>query len=99
MAIVHWHGYINSRHIQKGWILYGANNPSVSCSALQTAIYALRQREKLIFSMIEADEEYLGDIHIEPQHGVNVTYNSIVDLANYLLSRNDISELGNKYFY
>ncbi len=98
MAIVHWHGYINNNFLPKGFIVYGKNNPSVSCSALQTSIYAMQQKEHLIVPLIEKNEEYVGDFHIEPQHGVNVVYDGIVNLAKFLLSDKNISELGNKYF-
>ena len=33
---------------------------------------------------IENSIDYIGDIHIEPQHGTNITYKSLIDLANLI---------------
>ena len=97
MALAHWHGYINSEKISKGWNYYGNNKPSVSCSSSQSAIYAFVGKEKGVLESIKNEKDYLGDIHVEPHHGTNMTYKSLVALGSFL-SEKDISKLGNKYF-
>ncbi len=97
MAISHWHGYINPKFIPKGWYVYGQNRPPVSCSSSQSAIYAFQGKEKAFQESLAGDAEFLGDIHIEPQHGTNITYPSLQELGKFLNSNRDISVLGNKY--
>ena len=97
IAISHWHGYINPSHIPKGWHVYGQDKPPVSCSSPQSAVYALEGKEKAFGESIQKGEEYLGDVHIEPQHGTNINYSSLKELGEFLGSNEDISVLGNKY--
>lgn len=92
-AIVHWHGIINKELIPKGWVYYGINNPSVSCSSAQSAIYAFTDKEEEIINCIRNDFEYKGDIQIEPHHGINMIYGSIQDLATFILSHPNFSYL------
>jgi len=94
MAIVHWHGYIRNKFIPVGYWEYGRDNPAVSCSSPQTAIYAFRGKHRAVEESLSKGIEYLGDIHVEPQHGVNVTWDSIRNLAFFLLSDSRISKLG-----
>ena len=94
MALAHWHGYIRSELIPNGWTMYGENNPSVSCSSPQSALYAFLGKEKAVMDCLISDREYKGDIHIEPHHGVNFTYESLQKLANFLLSNPSITQLG-----
>lgn len=96
-AIAHWHGYIKPEFIPNGWIVYGEGNPSVSCSSPQAAIYAFKGKQNGIINSIINDTEYMGDIHIEPHHGTNMTSPTLKDTANFLLSNNQISKLGNEY--
>jgi hypothetical protein len=97
VAISHWHGYINPKFIPKGWYVYGQNNPPVSCSSHQSAIYAFRGKEHAFYESLGKEDEYLGDIHIEPQHGTNIIFSSLVELGHFLNSNHEISILGNKY--
>lgn len=92
-AIAHWHGYINDNSVFGKTIIYGNNNPSVSCSSAQSAIYALNDKMNNGLNYIEKNIEYYSDIHIEPHHGVNIVYDSLVNLANLLLSNKNISNL------
>lgn len=98
MALVHWHGYINPKFIPDGWHSHGENNPNVSCSSHQSAIYAFSGKNKKIIDCIYKNKEYKGDIHLEPHHGTNMSFNSIKKLADFLLSNSEISKLGDEYF-
>lgn len=99
IAISHWHGYFNNKKLPKEIMMYGRDNPHVSCSSPQSAIYALQGKLKAFSDRISAmnDADYIGDIHIEPHHGINISYPSLIDLANYIQANQDITELGNKY--
>lgn len=98
LALAHWHGYIHPQMIPEGWYIHGIDNPSVSCSASQAAIYALKGKELVIENALKNKELFMGDIHIEPHHGTNMTYSSLLRLANILASNKEMSTLGNKYF-
>jgi len=93
IAIVHWHGYIRNKNLLGKTLEYGFNNPSVSCSSAQSAIYALRDKLNCAFKAINDNSEYNCEIHIEPHHGSNIIYESVVSLANLLLRNNNISKL------
>jgi len=93
LAIAHWHSYIKENFIPEEMVVYGKNNPSVSCSSPQSAIYAFRDKIKKCLESIENDQEYVSEMHIEPHHGANIIYSSIISLANYLLSNKEISKL------
>ena len=98
-GLAHWHGYIDPKYISKGWAVYGQGNPSVSCSSPQTAMYAFYGKENgIINNVLENNEDYKGDIHIEPHHGTNMTFSTLLELADFLLSNKDISKLGSEYF-
>lgn len=96
LAMAHWHGYINPALIPNGWRMYGEKNHHVACSTAQSAVYAFQGKLQAFFSSKNDPSEYRGDIHIEPHHGTNITFDSISDLANFLVTTNS-SELGNKY--
>jgi len=98
-GLAHWHGYIDPKYIPRGWVIYGQGNPSVSCSSPQTAVYAFYGKENgIINNVLENNEDYKGDIHIEPHHGTNMTFSTLLELADFLLSNKDISKLGSEYF-
>jgi hypothetical protein len=97
ISISHWHGYFNEKLLPKFISVYGKTNPHVSCSSPQSAIYAFQGKIDNIFSKLELLEEHVGDIHIEPHHGINVTYPSLKNLANYVLLNKESTKLGNKY--
>jgi len=94
MALVHWHGYINDAFVPDGWIVYGNDQPPVSCSSFQSAMYAFLEKQKVINNCLKNNLEFRGDIHIESHHGTNMSYGSIEELANFLLSDSNISKLG-----
>lgn len=96
MALAHWHGYIKKEFVPRGWHVYGVHNPHVACSTAQSAIYALYGKIQAFMDQLPSNEEYMGDIHIEPQHGTNITFSSLEELGKYL-SQKDIVKLGNAY--
>lgn len=96
LAIAHWHGYFDPEQVPDSLYQHGQNNPTVSCSAPQAAIYAFEGKISAIDSFGNL-EEYAGDIHIEPHHGVNVTYSSLCELAMLLLENPNMTTLGNKH--
>jgi hypothetical protein len=98
-ALAHWHGYINQEKYSNLWNSYGLENPPVSCSAPQASVYAFEGKRKIIEDIILNQKVMKNEVHIEPQHGINVTYSSLLELSNLLVSKIDISMLGNKYFY
>ena len=97
LAIIHWHGYIQRKLIPPGWSVHGYLNPHVACSTAQSAIYALSGKLNVFNETLTSGEVYKGDVHIEPHHGTNITFVSIIDLARFLLSAKRVSELGNRY--
>ena len=97
MAIAHWHGYFNPAHIPSGFFVHGVLNPHVACSSPQSAIYAIGGKLEVFQMSLKNDKTYKGDIHIEPHHGTNVNFPSLVDLS-LLINQNPLSSvLGNKY--
>ncbi len=92
-ALSHWHGYFNKHYLPEGVHIYGVQNPHVACSSPQSAIYALKGK----LDSFHEGGNYLGDVHIEPHHGVNVSFPTLKDLAIYLESNREASSLGNKY--
>lgn len=96
-ALAHWHGYFDKKHLPNGWYSYGEFNPSVSCSAPQGAVYAFLGKQEMFERIIEKNRPYEADIHIEPQHGSNVSYSSLRDLADFIIKNKNITSLGNEY--
>ena len=96
VGICHWHGYFDPKRMPKGIRAYGQKNPHVACSSPQSALYALGGK---LSHFIEQNGTnfYLGDVHIEPHHGINISYSSIESLAQFLLDNPEASVLGNKY--
>lgn len=99
ISISHWHGYIHPEHVQPGWFVHGIANPHVACSSPQSAIYALEGKLKSFLESLKKNQEFRGDIHVEPHHGTNICYTSINDLAEYLVNNPTASVLGNSYYY
>ena len=99
LSISHWHGYFHPKQIPHGLTMYGLSNPHVSCSSPQSAVYALSGKLVAFFDYFKHNkhDEYIGDIHIEPHHGINVSYPSLTELAEYILNNPDSTVLGNKY--
>jgi len=99
LAMSHWHGYINPKLVPQGWYVYGQHNPHVSCSTPQSAIYALEGKLSVFNKSLGEPIDYLGDIHIEPHHGTNISFASLEEFGLLLNYKKDIATLGNKYLY
>ena len=85
LAITHWHGdYLPT--LPPGWYVYGKDSPPVLCSSPQSAIYAFRGKEQAVLQSLRSETPFLGDVHIEPQHGLNITWKTLKDLVTYLLN-------------
>ncbi len=99
MAIIHWHGYLNRSYIPEGFILHGLNNPHVSCSSPQSAFYALNGKldNFLNYFLNENQEQYKGDIHVEPQHGTNIIFPSLKEFGDFVNSNPKSTSLGNEF--
>lgn len=99
MALSHWHGYVKPEAIPYGWFVHGVRNPHVACSSPQSAIYALRGKLRVFNIALNEDKEFRGDIHIEPHHGTNMVFPSLIELGEFFSKKSDVATLGNKYFY
>jgi hypothetical protein len=85
LALAHWHGYLHKATLPPGYVVYGENNPPVSCSTLQAAILALRGKVDAFVGTVIAGQPYAGDAHVEPHHGVNLTGPTLVSLGQWAL--------------
>jgi hypothetical protein len=90
MALAHWHGYLHQATLPTGYHLHGEENPPVSCSTFQAAIYALRGKVDAFARGAETGREFAGDAHIEPHHGVNLTGPTLLWLAQWALDNLDM---------
>jgi hypothetical protein len=90
MALAHWHGYIDRAILPPGYVVHGEDNPPVSCSTFQAAIYALTGKIRAFGSLISGRAEYAGDAHIEPHHGSNITGRSLTELAHWALQHRSL---------
>ena len=86
LAIAHWHGYPALHSLPKGYHLHGHLNPPVSCSTSQAAIFSLSGKLEAFALSIETGADYLGDVHVEPSHGTNLSGPSLTDLAELAVS-------------
>ncbi len=87
VALAHWHGDMNRSVIPEEYVVFGQENPPVSCSTHQAALYTLVGKIRAFARCFEAGRKYLGDVHLEPHHGINVTWPSLAGLATAILSR------------
>lgn len=72
-SISHWHGYPSKGNEPEGYVTHGRDNPPVSCSTPQSAVYALTGKLSALGESLKHEKPYRGDVHIEPYHGTNVT--------------------------
>ena len=85
LAIAHWHGYVDASLLPPGYHLHGEINPPVSCSTPQAAIFALSGKLSAMQKSLNANVDYLGDVHVEPTHGTNIIGESLVDLVQLVV--------------
>lgn len=98
MALAHWHGYIDPEQLPRGWFVHGQDNAPVSCSSPQAAVCAFSGKERSVKESLNGKVDYQGDVHIEPQHGTNMSFPSLQGLGKLLSLHKDISKLGNQYW-
>jgi hypothetical protein len=84
-ALAHWHGMVSPSVLPLGYFFYGQSNPPVSCSTHQSGIYALTGKMSALQQSLEEDVEFVGDVHVEPYHGINITGASLEELAGWVL--------------
>jgi hypothetical protein len=85
----HWHGYVAAGTAPAGFASHGADNPPVSCSTPQSAVYALAGKLAAYEASLGARAPFAGDVHVEPHHGTNlVGVVSLVEAARWA-SEND----------
>lgn len=84
MALAHWHGFIDSSLLPNGYFVHGQENPPVSCSTPQAGLFALSGKLTALQRSIEEGIEYIGDAHVEPSHGTNITGRSLTELAQLI---------------
>lgn len=85
-ALAHWHGLINPAILPPGYFAHGSANPPVSCSTFQSAVYALTGKLGALEESLREGVPFLGDVHVEPFHGTNITGESLVSLAGWIHS-------------
>jgi hypothetical protein len=86
-ALAHWHGSIGSDAVPDGYVVHGAENPPVSCSTRQAALFAFTGKLGALEESLGNNSSFEGDIHIEPHHGVNITGPSLLHLAQWAIDR------------
>jgi len=73
LALAHWHDYPADGATPDGFASHGEANPPVSCSSPQSAAYALVGKLEALGARLDAGSPWLGDIHVEPHHGTNLS--------------------------
>ncbi len=90
----HWHGYVREGTAPEGFASHGADNPPVSCSTPQSAVYALVGKLKAFEAALASDTPFAGDVHVEPHHGTNlVGAMSLVEAAQWAAENDPASAL------
>ncbi len=84
-SMTHWHGYPDGSFAPEGYFVHGQKNPPVSCSTPQSAVYSFLGKIEALEKALKSDTPYLGDIHIEPNHGTNIVGTlSLADTASLI---------------
>ena len=73
LSLAHWHGYPEAGATPPAFALHGEANPPVSCSTPQSAAFALVGKLEALGHAIAEGAPYLGDLHVEPHHGTNLS--------------------------
>jgi hypothetical protein len=97
ISISHWHGYFKEDLVPSNCLIYGFKNLHVACSSPQSALYALGGKLEAFTQLSLDGGSHQGDIHVEPHHGINISFPSLVTLAEYLIKNPEASKLGNIY--
>ncbi|MBM3161823.1 MAG: hypothetical protein FJZ79_00475 [Chlorobi bacterium] len=91
-SMTHWHGYPNGTTLPEGYFLHGGGNPPVSCSTPQSAAYSLFGKIEALEQALRTGVEYLGDVHIEPNHGTNMVGILSLEQTAMLLTGTEVRE-------
>ncbi len=97
MALAHWHGYPNPEHVPDGWHVHGADKPPISCGTPHAALFALEGKLSTFQRALQHDQPFDGDVHIEPQHGTNLTHRTLEEIGRYLTKSDEVAGLGNEH--
>ncbi|MEM6326685.1 MAG: hypothetical protein AAF791_06150 [Bacteroidota bacterium] len=73
LALAHWHGYPTDGAAPSEFAIHGEANPPVSCSTPQSAAFALVGKLEALGGVLARGDTYLGDVHVEPHHGTNLS--------------------------
>jgi hypothetical protein len=78
-SLTHWHGYPEEENLPDGYFMHGTANPPVSCSTPQSAAYSIIGKIEGLEQALQAKSActggaagYMGDVHVEPNHGTNI---------------------------
>jgi hypothetical protein len=96
-ALAHWHGMVDPGALPPGYLVHGETNPPVSCSTYQSAVYAFTGKLSALERSLETGVPFAGDVHVEPFHGVNITGESLMALAEMVLAiiaRGGVTQFG-----
>ena len=87
LSLFHWHGYPDESQVPKGMYFHGSNNPAVSCSTGQSAVYSMYGKLEALSESLIDNVVYKGDVHIEPHHGSNISSTMrLEEIIEYVLS-------------
>ncbi|MGB0131080.1 hypothetical protein [Chlorobium sp.] len=86
-SMTHWHGYPDGGAMPEGYFVHGTDNPPVSCSTPQSAAYSLFGKIEALEQALLTGAEYLGDVHVEPNHGTNIVGVLSLEETALLLNR------------
>lgn len=73
VSLFHWHGFLSAQQLPVHHFDHGSDNPSVSCSTRQSAVYSLTGKIEALEKSVIENSPFLGDVHIEPHHGTNIS--------------------------
>lgn len=85
VSLLHWHGYLEGHEVPAGHMAHGEENPSVSCSTPQSAVYSFIGKIEALEASLIQKVDFLGDVHIEPHHGTNISsVKSLSEVVKFL---------------
>lgn len=85
-ALAHWHGGLDPSRVAPGYHLHGSARPPVSCSTPQSALYAVLGKLEALDAALANGEPFIGDVHVEPLHGTNLSGPTLTELARHAVA-------------
>ena len=86
-SLFHWHGYLEKDQVPLNHFIHGDENPSVSCSTRQSALYSFLGKLDALNESTLQNTGFLGDVHVEQHHGTNISsIKSLTEVVTYLHS-------------